>query len=773
MSFNKIDRIIANSDNKQTLKKHLHGTMLMAMHCAKQMGVTDNDIINIIGLVAFLHDIGKVTTYFQEIVLTDDYSKENIVKHYPNHGSDSYPKHNEISWLYATHHAKKLLKKIGLQAIYWHHGTYLKQNVILDEAKPRTTSSVIAELKSFGEDVDAIFNQMDSVTSSFEFPFDLSKYFDNEIDDESRTISRLFVDDINGDDISNAQRMIVRSCLIFADHLVSKLSCEELDDLILNVEKYYPNTNNVKYGDFECPQGYNTDRFNIQKNILEDCDRTTVVKAPAGFGKSLIGLMWGAKQNGQIYWVCPRNSVAQGVFNNLVKEIEQFNLDISIELFLTSERKDERNGKNIRAGGCDIVVTNIDNLLSPMVNQKATSRLFDVTVSNIVFDEYHEFLNDEALFGAFIVYMKARNLVAKNCKTLLLSATPSIYHQFWDGKEKTKILPNNEEHYPAQHQDLYQIFIDDDFVNDSKPGSLTMYSSVRNVQAAFNKGNYTHIAHSLYSDQDEEHNLKEIMNLFGKNGNKNGIVVSAPILQAALDISFTGLYKTIESPESDIQTIGRINRWGEQNNVCDIRFLKLRSNKSERSAITKRYKCSISDLWSQELEIICQPINLDSLYKLYNEFNKKYNKELVSFITEKYETSIGKLQTFFPRQHKGSGKQVIASKTLRNNKGGYFIVVKFKDSEEWCPYVFNIQSIELNDLKETNRDRIESSTIKTVMTNLEAIGFDYTDIKDKFFGKKSKQRLTIEKFESFIRCAESPLPIFTWRYDRVLGLIKS
>lgn len=767
-------QLISNSDHKQDLIKHLHGTMLMAMHCAKQMGVTDSDVINIIGLAAFLHDVGKCTTYFQNVTLQNDYTKENISKYYKTFGTE-YPRHNEISWLYAIQHSKKLFKKIGVQAIYWHHGTYLKPNDILDEAKPRTTNSIINELNSFGtEELSIVFKTIDNIINSFEFPFNVSKYFDLETDDESRAISRLFVDDINGDDISNAQRFIIRDCLIFADHLVSKLTCEELDDLIQNVEKYYPETNNIQYMDFECPTGYDSKRFNIQKSIVEDCDRTTVVKAPAGFGKSLIGLMWGAKQNGQIYWVCPRNSVAIGVFNNLVNEIEKFNLNISIELFLTSERKDERNGKDIRPGHCDIVVTNIDNLLSPMVSQKAADRLFDITVRGIVFDEFHEFLSEEAYFGAFLVYMKARNLIAKNCKTLLLSATPSIYHKFWDGEEKTKILPNKDEHYPAQHQELYQINIGDSFVNDPNTGSLTMYSSVRNVQKAFREGGYTHIAHSLFTSQDEEQNFNTIINLFGKNGNKHGTVVSAPILQAALDISFTGLSKTIESPESDIQTIGRINRWGEQQGICNLNFLKLRTDKSEGKAITKRYNSTLSNLWEQELESIQEPINLDSLYKLYNRFNKKYINELVTFFGNKYKESIGRLQTFFPRQYKKSGKpeKVIASKTLRNSKGGYFIVVKYTDSEDWCPEVFNIQGFELNGLRDTNRDKIDSSTIKTVMTNLETIGFDYSDIKDKFFGKKSKKSLTIEKFEFFARCEESPLPIFTWRYDRTLGLTK-
>lgn len=774
--------MLANSDNGQELVKHLIGTMKMAMRYAEFLGVQDPDLINIVGLSGFLHDIGKCTKYFQNMTLANDHSDKRISKFYP-HRSDkktNYPRHNEISWLYSIQHAKAKSKfhVIGPQAIYWHHGTLLFANDILDQTAPRNTNTIINILNSFQpSEWHQVAEEIESIIKSVKFPFDISKYLEGDIDESPTPISRLFVnDDIKTN--TNSYRMIVRSCVIVADHLVSKLTAEELDDLITNgVDKYFPTQDPVKYSEFKCQAGYDQDRFEMQREIVRSCERTTLVKAPAGYGKSLIGLMWGAKQQGQIYWVCPRNSVAEGVYQNLLREIKTFGLDISIELFLTSERKDT-NSRNIEECNCDIVVTNIDNLLSPMVDYKSHKRVFDILARNVVLDEFHEFINDEALFGAFLVYMKARNLVCMNSNTLLLSATPGIMHQFWDTNQKpTKILPNDTEHYPAQHTQLYTLSFDDDFVTEPAIGSLTMYSSIRNVQQYYSNG-YNQIVHSNYSDSDRRAKMQQVFDVFGKGDKctRDSKVISAPILQAALDISFSCLYKTIESPESDIQTFGRINRWGEQKAICQLHMLRLRGvDRRERSAITERYQCNLSDLWSKTLEEqVTGPVDLNFLYRLYNSFNQRYNSELVNFITKKYLESIDKLQTFFPRQRPCvyDRDKKFAAKTLRNSASSFFIVVR-RDGGTWCDFTFPITELDLKDLTDDNRDKIQSSTIATTWEVLEGIGeFDYSELKKVLIGKKAKKKLTVENIKRFAKCSESPLPIFSWHYDSELGLIK-
>ena len=763
-------KYLANSKQEQDLKSHLLGVMKMSMFCAEHLGV-DEELKNLCGVAGFLHDIGKVSDNFQNFTLKDIRSEK------------IHPRHNEVSWLYTHYRAEKGdFKKIVPQAVYWHHGTYFSDYDILDGKNQRNSSIIEKELSSYNNnELITIFQRIDDIISSTEFPFDINKYIAKDNDDAETIIPRLFEKEKGaGDKINNSKRIIVRSCVIYSDYFISSMTSEEVDDFISNAsysDIFKNNTCNNK--DILCPPKYDVKRFELQKNIVNECKRTSIVKAPAGFGKSLIGVLWGLRYTNQTYWVCPRNTVAEGVYNNILDVIEDLGLDISVELYLTSERK-KCNNPDIKECQSNIVVTNIDNLLSPMVNQKHSGRLFDVNIGNVVFDEFHEFVNSEGLFGAFITYMRARKNLCKNVNTLLLSATPSILNMLWDfGDCKTQLLPSKEEHYPAQHDEKYKIIFENDFVSNPTDKSLTMYTSIYNVQDQFKNG-YTDIIHSKYSDDDRMSKMDNILSSFGKNKNKKGTIIAAPILQAALDISFDKLYKSMESPESDVQTFGRINRWGENKEVCELNMLDLITNDNcERASVNNRYDFQLAKEWIQFFrENSIGHKTLNDIYKIYNDFNHKFQVDLLDFLNSRLDKSIEKLTTFFPKQRnfeKSNSK--ISSKTLRNSIASYFIVVKDTD-DNWCNFTFNSDKFEIESLKTNNRQYIESETIKTVVDNLEKVKyndqytFNYSEISKKFFNKKSKKttRLTIEAMLKYSRNSESPLPIFTMIYDPILGL---
>lgn len=115
---------------RQGLIEHLHGVMIGSLYFAKRLGVDDESLLEIISLSAFLHDVGKVSDYFQNETLGLNPSKTSI----------NYPCHQEISWLYAAaHNNNKLFERLGLQSIYWHHATNFYQN----ELEKRNTQNVL------------------------------------------------------------------------------------------------------------------------------------------------------------------------------------------------------------------------------------------------------------------------------------------------------------------------------------------------------------------------------------------------------------------------------------------------------------------------------------------------------------------------------------------------------------------------------------------------------------------------------------------------------
>jgi len=763
-----------NGKLNQDLNDHLHGVMLMAIHCAKKLGITDPGLISTIGFSAFCHDLGKCSETFQEETLKNNYV--------------DYPRHNEVSWLWAATFAKdkSTFKKIGLQAIYWHHATRFN----FKEINERSAQSIKNEMP----DLIGVFDRINDIVKNANFPFEVNikDHIDAPDDDlDDLKIPRLYTDG-NPNALNNAQKLITRSCVIYADHLVSALTVEELSDIVNNnnAEKYFPShVNNINCS-ITLPSGYDQSRFDVQRGIVADCGRITQVNAPAGFGKTMIGLLWGIeqlKEHDQVYWVCPRNVVAETVYANILSERDKLGLNISVELYLSSERK--KGDPNIGDCKSNIIVTNIDNLLAPMVNSK-TKRIFDINMSNTIFDEFHEFIGEEALFGAFIVFMQSRASICKSTKTLLLSATPSLMHHLWDtGLEKTKILPNPGKHYPAQHKKNYIYHFDKKVV--PTVGTLHMFSSIKSVQEKHSKI-YDEIIHSKFSQKDREIKMKNILSKFDKNGDKQSIVISAPILQAALDISFKSLIKTTESPENDIQTIGRVNRWGEQE-PSDIYFnhrsfnTDIKSN--ETGAIKVRYNLDLSDQWNNYLKFSLgnkpgSQCSLDELYEMYNDFNTQYKNDLLKYLQALKCDSIKGLTTFFPRERvknkNDKENTIFTGKSLRSVSPSYFIVVKGSDGK-WCDFTFSITNREVKEILTDNRKYLEDdSTIKNVIDILEKIdideksGFDYSDLnikkKTKNIGNKMRKKVTAEDILSFARCNSSPLPVFSKIYDSKLGL---
>lgn len=790
---------LANSGG-QALEKHLKGTMIVAMYCAENiLGIEDKSLVNVIGLSAFFHDIGKCTKWFQNFTLKND--KPSVSDYYPKYSGNkgdklNYPRHNEISFIYANCHAKaknNLFKEVGIQAIYWHHPTYFNS-----EIEERDTPTIIGEMRVFDQEEDKlVFGSIEKIISSTNFPFNIEEYIEKECDqNNSEKIPKLFKEHDEG--AFNAQRLLVRSCVTYADHTVSALSVSELDELLTykytdnNIQKFLNIKTDLKNFKIDCPNSYNIERFDVQRSIVRDCDRTTLVKAPAGFGKSLIGILWGLEQKGQVYWVCPRNAVAEGVYNNICEELKEFKIDISVELFLTSERVSATD-TSVEVCKSDIVVTNIDNLLSPMVN--SCKGIFDINASNVVFDEFHEFSSEEAMFSGFIIYMQARHLLSTKCKTLLLSATPSIMYKFWESEDnKTTILPNNDEHYKAQHTEKYDISFTNELIPNPLSKSLTMYSSIKNVQLNYKNKNYNSIIHSRYSKEDRQKKMDNILDLFGKNGTaKDECVISGPVLQAALNISFDSLNKTIESPESDVQVIGRANRWGEKKETTKINFIDIFNKiseksedeksliRSEKAAINSRYNSDLAHSWKVFVENqLTTGITLNELYIIYNKFNLANEKELLSFLKEKNKDSLKKLISFHPVQRfKKDEDKMFSGKTLRSYKPGTFIVVKDKN-DRWCNFTFNISSIELKDIiaKDENEKNLKSSTLNTVFDKLNKIEcnnklvFDYSDLQKKSRNKKKSRKLTMEDIVKAARCSSTPLPVWTYIYDTTLGLVE-
>lgn len=772
----KVGSFIANSQG-QSLMNHSLAVANLASAMAEYAGVSnENYILDKVYTSALLHDVGKSIKYIQKhLVSVYDACNSFIISDDINDNfSIEKPLHNEVGWAYLS---RKIEDRHILNAVYWHHAQRTNNKVNYD--------NVDKIFSCLGEEMNEIDN----------FWNELSKYIPNSIRrgyiDEEIEVADLFKKDDECRRLNNAEFMFIRGCVISSDRHISSLD--------KNIENFVNDINycksvvedmskaNIK-GEITIPKEYELERFLEQKSVVESVgdNKSVIVKAPAGYGKTMIGLLWAKKRNKKIIWICPRNAVVRSVYDSILKEINILKIECSVEMYVTGERKETNVKDDRKEFDSDIIVTNIDAILSPMVNNRVAGRLFTVYGCDIVLDEFHECVSDAPIFAAFITYMRIRHCLLNNVRTLLLSATPSYLNFLWElNGVKTLFLPNENEHYKPQHDFDYKINFIDKFPTKAEKGSLLVCNSVKNSQDNYYK-DYNYIIHHNFTDKDRELKENEIKKAFSKNGNGvvNGESVSAAlVVQAAMDISFRELFDSICSPDSTGQRIGRINRWGTlQQYIPTINFLNSIDNKSEKRTVDMIYDIDLRNKWLDFLKSELQGkefMNLEFFYKIYNKFYIIYREDYKKFVKEKYKNGLEELIDFKPKKYINIEKKEVKSfgKSLRSPNGSYYYTVEIEgEPNNWV--TFEEVLSEGSELKRRSKNNpafiqglcFNPSKMKTCLRGIVDSGYSAWNRYAK--GKVNLPR-TLDDWFKKARSPETPLPDFSRKYNKEVGVRKN
>jgi len=749
-----VEKLLAKSDGT-TLIEHLKDVSKCAAELAIDLDLSE-DLVEVARIAGLLHDIGKAEPKFQEIIKRKIKEKsENIdesdaeVECYEQKSEkdrNPFPLHNEIGWAvlkgscfsFKDNSDDNLSTNIILNTIYWHHGIVSQKHI----EKYTTVSDITQKINTSG-----IYAQLKELNIE-SFNIKGEKIDDNEKD---RHIPAYVDKCPNHDD--NAKLFAIRACVVKADRLVS-------------AGKKGMNSKIENSKDIKNIKGYNNERFEEQKRlaIRAVSSRITQVNAPAGFGKTVLGLLWHTILGKKTYWVVPRNTIAFGVYENLIKEIKELELDISVELFLTGEQKDS----NKESTNYDITVTNIDNLMAPIVNMNRAEMAYDALSSNIIFDEYHELAQQKnGIYATFLTMMIIKSKLINKTNTLLLSATPSVHSCIWDkySKDKTLIISDCK----AVHNKIYNIDIKDDvlpfYTNNSW---LYIHNTIKNTQKAWEEDNETKIFHSAYAEKHKKEHNKQLLKDYGKNENKahsSDKVAAAPIIQAALDISFANLAESVLSPESTIQRIGRCNRWGyaESANLT----LYIGTDKSIDSAIEILYDKECRKIWIDfaRIELPGQK-TLNDIYRAYIDFNEKNKDKLIEYYDELYRKSLVALSQIVPKRNHKKRKdgKIIATTTptLRALKPSLFFTVKNFYTGKWLSpdCVMSMDSSKLIDIA-SNSGYVKND-IKIIIRNLVKAGykaFTKTDNKGTYIKQSFDKGVENTKLLDIARDSETPYPV--------------
>lgn len=726
---------------------------------AQKKQIFNNEIIlKEIRCSGLLHDIAKVIEVNQNSI-----KKGKKMPIQPS-------AHNEQAWAFLSKHLRcQSMDSLNhvLYSIYWHHGTSSKKlkntnNVIYDNISDSDKKKLVAITQSLLKDNDYFFCSED--------PKDI------------RILPPDFYNSKN--EFESSLEMFSRMCLISADRIVAKF---EPSDYIEFLE------DNNKISDFidklmlieNCDNinkiFFDNERFEIQKDIVKQDAKTICFNGPAGFGKTNTGLFWITKNKEKTIWVCPRNTVAYSVYHSIIETFKNFKIEgISVELYLTGKIQ-ESNVNDSKDFTSDIIITNIDNFLTPSIDNRNADRLFYLSNANVIFDEYHEYvnINDNILFSCFINIMRTRHRNTKS-RTLLISATP-IYgiENLWDfDSEQTLYLPQKYQHYPAAHNKKYNFKISDkipDLKNNNN--SLVFLNSISSTQDMKIKHPESKIFHGDFEKHFKNQKLTELFNSNGKTSSVSKHkqnVISTHALQASADLSFSTLMESVVSAMATLQRVGRINRWGEFESA-DILIFNLKT-KSENTIKSILYDNKLCTIWLDLLNTKDQQsMILSDIYKLYNDFCEQNQSDIKKYIEQCYSSSFDNLKYVYPIQSNSKEEDVNINNNkvyksdanrIRANGNQIFCIYPIKDSDLFTE-PFN-KTVYNNSFVKTFEEEGDAKLLQKMKRAMKRImNSQQKDIYDYSSLIKCENMETIREASKY---SNTPYIVFNKIYDPEIGL---
>lgn len=725
----------AKSNSKITIEEHSKKVAEKAIEIYKSTTIRENsEEIEIIRLASLLHDIGKHEKRFQSYLKSGKSKKK-------------YIPHQFISWAFVhticdINKDKDIISNI----VFWHHGVQKLPSV--------DTSDILNELND-GE-IESMIKYCENIGVK------THKNYDELIDDTYENIPSYYIN--IGSEVErnskNSKLIYLRACVVLADRIVSG---SDIDNSISSNELLFD----------KCPFD-NPDRFNEQKSVVGNTTKTSIIKAPTGYGKTMMGLLWYEKNNQKTLWVCPRNTVAISTYHSIEAELNNAGKKLNLQLCYENEVKKSNFNENLETP--DIIITNIDYYLRPYSDGgKDMSRLMFMLTANVIFDEYHELVSDSPLFSLFIYLMNLRNNKLKS-KTLLLSGTPIELNRKWDNiRNRTTILPNNKSHLKAVHTKKYKVSILNEPPHNISDDSLYFTNTIKNCQRIGSGYNNSALIHSDFTKNDRDKKMNDLMSSYGKRS--RGIktpYISTLVLQAALDISFERVYDTPLSPETTLQRLGRCNRWGEKSGAELNIIINDKYDIGDETIIESLYTKNLNDKWKKELyKLDNKSLTLDDIYNLYNDFSDVNKKEINKFIGNKLnESSKSLAENIYPvkkRNFNEKDEKVFkaSSNKLRSQGDEVFYIVK-DDSGNWVgPFSKRVVWGWSKEFKESGNvlNDIKKEYKKSFITNS---NYNYGNISQASYIKN----ITIDSIRHNAQFNISPYLALSFKYDNRLGVVK-
>ena len=731
-----VESPIANTQN-QSLEQHLFAVGWLASHLLSQVIPHDN-LCRAAFIAGCLHDLGKLDPQFQTWIKKQINSK--LEAEIPDDGVhiekgkfswDKHARHNEISCLLwkllceennfdvANHYLNNYIE----HAIFWHHTQPMRKEELnkFGEIQRKLAAAIERNFKPFYQSVINTLESVNKLAAAYEPSMSLFSKSLTLMEKDSNYLNRLDIPEYKSylaneslseyktDIQSNANANVIRSALIAADRLISGLSKTELNqaiceqrlhllvepllqkqsDLIINIQQCLTRFNDE--------YGIDDERNQAQSKAaheLADIKDIAVLHGPAGVGKTKIALEWavltGAKK---IIWVCPRVQVCQGLYAELRNE---YLPNVSIEICTGEFKSISQGGIEIETPegasfSGDVVLTTIDQVLNATLTHSKATALIDLLNSHVVFDEFHEYIQQPAfnlLFAELVECKKLQNI----SNALLVSATPNyayiegvldihggdvvIIRSFNKSRYNIVFETFNDGTSPSEHPLYCQ----------QPPNSIVITNTAYASQLSYIKNQRYENAilfHSRFKTSDKKSLFESIYSSFKRRGtHQYDILRSGPIVQASLNITCRNMVSEFTSAENWLQRLGRLDRFGEHPEI-NTYITALPENvalgKGESSCtrfLSSQYSLQNAKSWYQYLKDNLSPSNDVTLSKLYGLYCKFYQSEYRDRLEQELVNALkNSIKVIVSRVHKPlsagspnkSDKKFIKRRSLRGD----------------------------------------------------------------------------------------------------------
>lgn len=676
----------------QRLDHHLFAVGYIAEKLYAKFYPNEAQMSSALFVAGCLHDIGKIDPQFQSWVTkakNKDYLAEDG-QHIDEakFSFEKHPRHNEISVLLYTllddpsfKIPNREIKKRIKHAIYWHHAkpfrpkggfetlgdiyTKLDRNLngeakslVLEAAAELIEKVCKLEVKyRDGEKCrlrGCLLDRIDSEKIWDVEAMQLPKYKEYDLNES--------ISEFKNQAASNAVNNQLRACLITADRWVSSMQPEDLanniegcflDEFLL--EKLDQNglcpESSISMHIENCLSTFPDDQRSNQQSekarkLAGNFDHLAVLAGAAGCGKTKIALEWAKLRNAQqIFWICPRVQICQGLFAELrASDTLPYLPEATIEIH-TGEFKCTNSYSHITPEDNyfkgDIVITTIDQLLSSVISHTNADRLLNYLSAHVVFDEYHEYINMPGFNLLFSELLASRENLDSGANVLLVSATPhNLYLDKMLGIDEDYDLVEMPSFNKCQYQFNF-VEYDESDTSLSNPlyalqpeSTFVITNTATTAQKSFIQNQQSENAillHSKYKKSDKRNLFQQVFESFSKNGTQMyGLLRSGPIVQASLNISCDNMVSEITHAENCLQRLGRLDRFGINANFINTYTIaiplafKIGGNLSRFLASSNQL--SSTKAWLDYLQEATgygeKVLDLLAIYQIYKTFYK-------------------------------------------------------------------------------------------------------------------------------------------------------